>query len=89
MECLLINLGFTSILFSFVFLRTVPEEEREAKFFRILTCSLLALKKLLSMLPKKEMHSLEEKLMSLLSQNKFWKYGKHSTPQVTLFELFW
>uniref|UniRef100_A0A669QSY6 E3 ubiquitin-protein ligase listerin n=1 Tax=Phasianus colchicus TaxID=9054 RepID=A0A669QSY6_PHACC len=69
--------------------QTVPEEEREAKFFRILTCSLLALKKLLSMLPKKEMHSLEEKLMSLLSQNKFWKYGKHSTPQVrsAFFEL--
>ncbi|KAK2523306.1 hypothetical protein Q9966_012146 [Columba livia] len=62
--------------------QTVPEEEREAKFFRILTSSLLALKKLLSMLPKKEMHSLEEKLMSLLSQNKFWKYSKHSMPQV-------
>ncbi|KAM6310361.1 E3 ubiquitin-protein ligase listerin [Aegotheles albertisi] len=69
--------------------QTVPEEEREAKFFRILTCSLLALKKLLSMLPKKEVHSLEEKLMSLLSQNKFWKYGKHSIPQIrsAFFEL--
>ncbi|XP_059674823.1 E3 ubiquitin-protein ligase listerin isoform X2 [Gavia stellata] len=69
--------------------QTVPEEEREAKFFRILTCSLLALKKLLSMLPKREKHSLEEKLTSLLSQNKFWKYGKHSTPQVrsAFFEL--
>ncbi|KAM6314161.1 E3 ubiquitin-protein ligase listerin isoform 2-T2 [Podargus strigoides] len=69
--------------------QTVPEEEREAKFFRVLTCSLLALKKLLSMLPKKEMHSLEEKLMSLLSQNKFWKYCKHSIPQVrsAFFEL--
>ncbi|KAM8821516.1 E3 ubiquitin-protein ligase listerin [Eudromia elegans] len=62
--------------------QTVPEEEREAKFFRILTCSLLALKKLISMLPKKEVHLLEEKLMSLLSQNKFWKYSKHSIPQV-------
>uniref|UniRef100_A0A8C4JUW9 E3 ubiquitin-protein ligase listerin n=1 Tax=Dromaius novaehollandiae TaxID=8790 RepID=A0A8C4JUW9_DRONO len=69
--------------------QTVPEEEREAKFFRILTCSLLALKKLFSMLPKKEMRSLEEKLMSLLSQNKFWKYGKHNIPQVrsAFFEL--
>uniref|UniRef100_A0A8C0BHX6 E3 ubiquitin-protein ligase listerin n=1 Tax=Buteo japonicus TaxID=224669 RepID=A0A8C0BHX6_9AVES len=69
--------------------QTVPEEEREAKFFRILTCSLLALKKLLSMLPKREMHSLEEKLMPLLSQNKFWKYGKHNVPQVrsAFFEL--
>ncbi|XP_050187268.1 E3 ubiquitin-protein ligase listerin [Myiozetetes cayanensis] len=69
--------------------QTVPEEEREAKFYRILTCSLLALKKLLNMLPKKEMHSLEEKLMSLLSQNKFWKYSKHNIPQVrsAFFEL--
>ncbi|XP_062478134.1 E3 ubiquitin-protein ligase listerin [Pezoporus occidentalis] len=69
--------------------QTVPEEEREAKFFRILTCSLLALKKLLSMLPKAEVHSLEEKLMSLLSQNKFWKYSKHNMPQVrsAFFEL--
>ncbi|RLW03261.1 hypothetical protein DV515_00006535 [Chloebia gouldiae] len=69
--------------------QTVPEEEREAKFFRILTCSLLALKKLLSMLPKKEMHSLEEKLMSLLSKNKFWKYSKNNVPQVrsAFFEL--
>ncbi|XP_053792016.1 E3 ubiquitin-protein ligase listerin isoform X2 [Vidua chalybeata] len=69
--------------------QTVPEEEREAKFFRILTSSLLALKKLLSMLPKKEMHSLEEKLMSLLSQNKFWKYSKNNVSQVrsAFFEL--
>ncbi|XP_042644321.1 E3 ubiquitin-protein ligase listerin [Tyto alba] len=69
--------------------QTVPEEEREAKFFRILTCSMLALKKLISMLPKKEMHSLEEKLKSLLSQNKFWKYSKHNIPQVrsAFFEL--
>lgn len=83
---------YGSLQFFFIcFPRTVPEEEREAKFFRILTCSLLALKKLLSMLPKKEMQSLEEKLMSLLSQNKFWKYSKHSVPQVTfyIFSSFW
>uniref|UniRef100_A0A8C5TGQ1 E3 ubiquitin-protein ligase listerin n=1 Tax=Malurus cyaneus samueli TaxID=2593467 RepID=A0A8C5TGQ1_9PASS len=69
--------------------QTVPEEEREAKFFRILTCSLLALRKLLSLLPKKELDSLEEKLKSLLSQNKFWKYSKHNVPQVcsAFFEL--
>uniref|UniRef100_A0ACB8FHJ2 Listerin E3 ubiquitin protein ligase 1 n=1 Tax=Sphaerodactylus townsendi TaxID=933632 RepID=A0ACB8FHJ2_9SAUR len=62
--------------------QTVPEEEREAKFFRILTCSLLALKKLLCLLPSSENCLLEEKLKPLLSQNKFWKYGKHSNPQV-------
>ncbi|XP_053242522.1 E3 ubiquitin-protein ligase listerin isoform X2 [Podarcis raffonei] len=68
---------------------TVPEEEREAKFFRILTCSLLALKKLICMLPSNENSSLEEKLKPLLTQNKFWKYGKHNSPPVrsAFFEL--
>uniref|UniRef100_A0A8C6MVG9 E3 ubiquitin-protein ligase listerin n=1 Tax=Mus spicilegus TaxID=10103 RepID=A0A8C6MVG9_MUSSI len=62
--------------------QTVPEEEREAKFHRVVTCSLLALKRLLCFLPNNELDSLEEKFKSLLSQNKFWKYGKHSVPQV-------
>ncbi|KAM5278034.1 E3 ubiquitin-protein ligase listerin isoform 1-T2 [Hipposideros larvatus] len=62
--------------------QAVPEEEREAKFFRVVTCSLLALKKLLCLLPDNELDSLEEKFKSLLSQNKFWKYGKHSIPQI-------
>ncbi|XP_047420433.1 E3 ubiquitin-protein ligase listerin [Sciurus carolinensis] len=62
--------------------QTVPEEEREAKFYRVVTCSLLALKKLLCLLPDNELESLEEKFKSLLSQNKFWKYGKHSVPQI-------
>ncbi|XP_069328511.1 E3 ubiquitin-protein ligase listerin isoform X2 [Eulemur rufifrons] len=62
--------------------QTVPEEEREAKFYRVITCSLLALKKLLCLLPDNELDSLEEKFRSLLSQNKFWKYGKHSVPQI-------
>ncbi|XP_012619918.2 E3 ubiquitin-protein ligase listerin [Microcebus murinus] len=69
--------------------QTVPEEEREAKFHRVITCSLLALKKLLCLLPDSELESLEEKFRSLLSQNKFWKYGKHSVPQIrsAFFEL--
>ncbi|XP_053420907.1 E3 ubiquitin-protein ligase listerin [Nycticebus coucang] len=62
--------------------QTVPEEEREAKFYRVVTCSLLALKKLICLLPDNELDSLEEKFKSLLSQNKFWKYGKHSVPQI-------
>ncbi|KAL6040565.1 hypothetical protein STEG23_019299, partial [Scotinomys teguina] len=62
--------------------QTVPEEEREAKFHRVVTCSLLALKKVLCFLPNNELDSLEEKFKSLLSQNKFWKYGKHSVPQI-------
>ncbi|XP_007493198.1 E3 ubiquitin-protein ligase listerin isoform X1 [Monodelphis domestica] len=69
--------------------QTVPEEEREAKYFRILTSSLLALKKLLCMMPASEMDSVEEKLKPLLAHSKFWKYGKHHSPQVrsAFFEL--
>ncbi|XP_006899467.1 PREDICTED: E3 ubiquitin-protein ligase listerin [Elephantulus edwardii] len=62
--------------------QTVPEEEREAKFYRVITSSLLALKKLLCLLPDNELDSLEEKFKVLLSHNKFWKYGKHSIPQI-------
>nr|XP_017518790.2 E3 ubiquitin-protein ligase listerin [Manis javanica] len=62
--------------------QTVPEEEREAKFYRVVTSSLLALKKLLCLLPDNELESLEEKFKVVLSQNKFWKYGKHSIPQI-------
>ncbi|KAM6223493.1 E3 ubiquitin-protein ligase listerin [Rhynchocyon petersi] len=62
--------------------QTVPEEEREAKYYRVITSSLLALKKLLCLLPENEIDSLEEKFKFLLSQNKFWKYGKHNIPQI-------
>ncbi|KAJ1119651.1 hypothetical protein NDU88_007836 [Pleurodeles waltl] len=62
--------------------QAVPEEEREAKYFRIVTSSILALKKVLCMLPTEEKHFLEEKLPLILSQNKFWKYSKHKCPQV-------
>uniref|UniRef100_A0A8C6XTX6 E3 ubiquitin-protein ligase listerin n=1 Tax=Naja naja TaxID=35670 RepID=A0A8C6XTX6_NAJNA len=62
--------------------QAVPEEEREAKFHRIITSSLLSLKKLLCMMPNNEIKSLEERLKTLLSQNKFWKYGKHNIAQV-------
>ncbi|KAM6448074.1 E3 ubiquitin-protein ligase listerin [Liasis olivaceus] len=62
--------------------QAVPEEEREAKFHRIITCSLLSLKKLLCMMPSNEIKSLEERLKTLFSQNKFWKYGKHNIAQI-------
>ncbi|XP_042637268.1 E3 ubiquitin-protein ligase listerin [Orycteropus afer afer] len=62
--------------------QAVPEEERQAKFYRVITCSLLALKKLLTLLSDNELDSLEEKFKCLLSHNKFWKYGKHNIPQI-------
>ncbi|KAM5179944.1 E3 ubiquitin-protein ligase listerin [Mantella aurantiaca] len=69
--------------------QTVPPEERESKYFRVVTCSLLALKRLLGMLPGGESGSLQERLAHLLAQSKFWKYSKHQSPNIrsAFFEL--
>lgn len=69
--------------------QNVTEEERETKYVRMLTSSLLGVKKLLSLLPQDDRTALETKLADLLSSGKFWKYSKHKTPQVrgALFEL--
>ena len=58
------------------------EEEREAKYLRMLTSALLGVKRLLSLLSQTDRQALEERLAHLISQGKFWKYGKHKTPQV-------
>ncbi|XP_041948451.1 E3 ubiquitin-protein ligase listerin [Alosa sapidissima] len=62
--------------------QNVPEEEREAKYMRLLTSSLLALKRLLTHLSQADRDALGERLTQLLAQGKFWKYSKHKTPQV-------
>nr|XP_055064559.1 E3 ubiquitin-protein ligase listerin [Misgurnus anguillicaudatus] len=62
--------------------QSVPDEERESKYIRLLTSSLLALKRLLSVLPEQDRDSLKERLAQLIAQGKFWKYSKHKTPQV-------
>ncbi|XP_060689478.1 E3 ubiquitin-protein ligase listerin isoform X2 [Hemiscyllium ocellatum] len=69
--------------------QSVPEEEREEKYIRIVTSSLLALKKLLDLLPENENIVLKNRLLAILSQSKFWKYSKHKTPQIrsAFFEL--
>ncbi|XP_056415439.1 E3 ubiquitin-protein ligase listerin [Hyla sarda] len=69
--------------------QTVPPEERESKYFRVVTCSLLALKRLFSMLPSSENDALQDRLAHLLAQSKFWKYSKHQSPTIrsAFFEL--
>ncbi|XP_015237598.1 PREDICTED: E3 ubiquitin-protein ligase listerin [Cyprinodon variegatus] len=62
--------------------QSVTEEEREAKYLRLLTSSLLGVKKLLSMLLENDRAALEQKLALLVSSGKFWKYSKHKTPQI-------
>lgn len=63
--------------------RSVPEEERQAKYVRVLTSSLLALKKLLKSLSESDREALSQQLAHIISQGKFWKYSKHNTPQVS------
>ncbi|XP_010770845.1 E3 ubiquitin-protein ligase listerin-like [Notothenia coriiceps] len=62
--------------------QSVTEEEREGKYVRMLTSSLLGVKRLLSLLLPSDRTALEERLTHLLNSGKFWKYGKHKTPQV-------
>ncbi|XP_074528876.1 E3 ubiquitin-protein ligase listerin [Halichoeres trimaculatus] len=62
--------------------QSVMGEEREAKYVRMLTSSLLGVKRLLSLLLPDDRTALEHRLANLISSGKFWKYSKHKTPQV-------
>ncbi|XP_056140651.1 E3 ubiquitin-protein ligase listerin isoform X2 [Lampris incognitus] len=69
--------------------QSVAEEEREAKYLRVVTSSLLGVKRLLFLLPQTDRKGLEARLTHLITPANFWKYGKHKTPQVrgAFFEL--
>ncbi|XP_029956883.1 E3 ubiquitin-protein ligase listerin isoform X1 [Salarias fasciatus] len=62
--------------------QSVTQEERESKYVRMLTSSLLGVKRLLSLLLLNDRLALEQKLPDLVHATKFWKYSKHNTPQV-------
>ncbi|KAM9788487.1 E3 ubiquitin-protein ligase listerin [Neosynchiropus ocellatus] len=62
--------------------QSVTEEEREAKYVRMLTSSLLGVKRLLSLLPQSDRVALEPRLAQLVTAAKFWKFSKHRTAQV-------
>lgn len=49
---------------------------------RMLTSSLLGVKRLLFLLLQDDRAALETGLAHLVNSGKFWKYGKHKTPQV-------
>uniref|UniRef100_A0A096M1G1 E3 ubiquitin-protein ligase listerin n=1 Tax=Poecilia formosa TaxID=48698 RepID=A0A096M1G1_POEFO len=62
--------------------QSVSEEERETKYVRMLTSSLLGVKRLLSLLLQDDRAALQQRLGLLANSGKFWKYSKHKTPQV-------
>lgn len=70
------------VLLLFLLNRSVTEEEREAKYVRMLTSSLLGVKRLFSLLLQNDRATLEPKLALLVNSGKFWKYSKHKIPQV-------
>jgi len=64
--------------------RTTETEDMEKKYQRVVTSSLLGLRKLLTSLPVTEIESITELLSDLLSDNKFWKHGKSATISVSI-----
>lgn len=64
------------------FYRNVTAEDRESKYVRMLTCSLLGVKRLLSLVQPSDTPALEQKLSDLVNSGKFWKYSKHKSAQV-------
>ena len=64
--------------------RFVPEEEREAKYNRVLSSSILALGKLISVTSDKAREEMEELYLHLLREKKFWKYARHKSPNVSI-----
>lgn len=93
--CFYLGRGVSALLFfvvvigvlyySFVFSlsnRFVSEEEREAKYNRVVSSSISALGKLMSVTSEKSRAEMEELFLNILQQNKFWKYSKHKSPNV-------
>lgn len=63
--------------------RFVSEEEREAKYNRVLSSSILALGHLIHVTSSdKGDAEMEELYLNVLRQNKFWKYARHKSPNV-------
>ena len=62
--------------------RATSAEDMESKYVRVITCSLLAVKKLLQGLPADQAATLTEQLKTLLDDPKFWKHGKHKVNMV-------
>ncbi|XP_065833496.1 E3 ubiquitin-protein ligase listerin-like [Oscarella lobularis] len=57
--------------------RTVPAEEMEAKYERVIATSLRGLSSMMSILGKDRNDEADEQYRTLLDRPKVWKYGKH------------
>lgn len=55
---------------------TTEQDEMVSKYNRVLTSSLLALRKLITSIPANQIEDLKEPLRNLIKDGKFWKHGK-------------
>ncbi|KAH3724799.1 E3 ubiquitin-protein ligase listerin-like [Dreissena polymorpha] len=62
--------------------KTTEPEDMENKYNRVLTASLLAIRKLVSNLPTNQIQSLKLAVTALLENPKFWKHGKSKVSSV-------
>ena len=60
----------------------VDEKDRSAKYVRVIAASLQALGKFLKMVDKDSSNEIVHYHTSLTREKKFWKLGRHKSPQV-------
>ncbi|KAJ8315834.1 hypothetical protein KUTeg_007984 [Tegillarca granosa] len=58
--------------------KNTESEDMQNKYNRVLTSSLLALRKLITAIPANQQKDLKEQLNCVLNDSKFWKHGKSS-----------
>lgn len=64
--------------------RSTEPEDMQNKYNRMLTSSLLALRKLITAVPANQQEDLKESLNGVLNDSKFWKHGKSSVIIVSI-----
>ncbi|XP_078698353.1 E3 ubiquitin-protein ligase listerin-like isoform X4 [Branchiostoma floridae x Branchiostoma belcheri] len=62
--------------------KTTSPEEVEAKYQRVVTASLMAIKLFMNTIPASENMELTETYGRLLGNDKLWKFSKHKSPQI-------
>ncbi len=62
--------------------RVVPVEERESKYNRLISATLLSTSYLLNNLSQDDVNSLSSEIQDILEEKKFWKFSKHKSAMV-------
>ena len=71
-----------SSLYDATSFRVIPEEEREAKYNRLVSSTLLSFGYVMEVLQKDDMADVSEHCENIFREKKFWKYSKHKAPMV-------